>query len=296
MAQVLTRPSSVRARLKDYWALTKFLQTALLVVTGVSAYALTAGLPLDPRETLGAAAALYLSVSGCTVLNMLLDKDIDARMERTANRPLPAGRVGDGEALGLGIGLSVVGLLLAFGVDFLFGLLVALGFFFDLLIYTAWLKRRSPLSIVLGGVAGGMPVLAGRTLALGRVDVVGLLLAGSILLWIPSHILTLAIRYADDYRRAGVPVWPNVYGVRPARLFIAGANLLNTLVLMGCTFLLHVHPTARWLLLALGLGMFGFSGVELVRPTARRNWLLFKLASVYMLLSSLLLTVGSLYR
>jgi len=279
----------------DFWALIKSRQTVLLVTTGFCAYALTRGLPFDPVEAMWMGGGLLLSISGCTVLNMLLDQDIDARMERTASRPLPAGRIRLLEAGIFGGLLSVVGLGLSFGLDLQFGVMVALGFVFDLLVYTAWLKRRTPLAIVFGGVAGGMPVLAGRVSALGRVDLVGLLLGGSVLLWIPSHILTLALRYADDYRRARVPVWPNVYGPRATRLVIAGANLLNTLVLAACTFLLRVHPVVQGVLLAMGLGMFGFSAFQLVAPTERRNWLLFKLASLYMLASSLLLTVGSMF-
>jgi len=294
MTRMLAKQWDTLTWVKDFWALIKFLQTALLVITGLSAYVLTRGLPFDPLEAVWMAAGLLLSVSGCTVLNMILDRDIDARMDRTADRPLPAGRISPGAAALFGGLLSGAGLALAFGLDVRFGVVIALGFAFDLLVYTAWLKRRTPISIVLGGVAGGMPVLAGRVLALGRVDLVGLLLAGSVLLWIPSHILTLAIRYADDYRRAGVPVWPNVYGPRSTRMFVAGANLLNTLVLAACTFLLRVHPATQVVLLGMSLGMFGFSVRQLIAPTERRNWLLFKLASIYMLASSLLLTVGSL--
>ena len=294
MLETLVQRRITWTRLRDLWALIKSRQTALLLITGFCAYTLTRGLPFDPLEAVWMTAGLLLSISGCTVLNMLMDRDIDARMERTASRPLPAGRLRPLEVIIFGGLLSAVGLGLSFGLDLRFGVVVALGFAFDLLVYTAWLKRRTPLSIVFGGVAGGMPVLAGRVLALGRVDLVGLLLSASVLLWIPSHILTLAIRYADDYRRAGVPVWPNVYGPRATRLFIAGANLLNALVLAACAFLLHVHPVTLVLLLGMSLGMFGFSALQLMTPTEQRNWLLFKLASFYMLISSLLLTVGSL--
>jgi protoheme IX farnesyltransferase len=139
-----------------------------------------------------------------------------------------------------------------------------------------------------------MPVLAGRVLALGRVDAIGVLLAGSVLLWIPSHILTLAIRYADDYDRAGVPMWPNLCGPRATRLFIATANLLNTLVLTAAGTMLRIHPIPLLLLLGASLGMLTLSALQLVAPTERRNWVLFKAASLYMLASSLLLTLGSL--
>lgn len=281
-----------QARLVDYWSLIKFRQTALLLFTGFSSYVLTLGLPLDSREALWMATGLLLSISGCTALNMLLDRNIDARMGRTVDRPLAAGRLRPLEAIVFGGGLSGVGLAHCFALDRRFGIIVALGFAFDLLVYTAWLKRRTPLSIVFGGVSGGMPVLAGRVLALGRIDVVGILLASSVLLWIPSHILTLALRYSDDYRQADVPVWPNVYGRRATRLVIAGANLLNVMALMICALLLRVHAVAFILLLGTSLGMFILAALQLVAPTDERNWVLFKVASLYMLASSLLLTVG----
>ncbi|MBN1180041.1 MAG: UbiA family prenyltransferase [Anaerolineae bacterium] len=281
-----------RTRLADYWSLIKFPQTALLLITAFCAYLLTHGLPADLPQVAGMAAALFLSVGGCTALNMVLDRDIDARMGRTASRPLAGGRIRPLSGALFGGALSAVGLALAFALDVRFGGVVAAGFLFDLLVYTAWLKRRTPLSIVFGGVAGGMPVLAGRVLALGRIDWVGVLIAASILLWIPSHILTLALRYADDYRRAGVPTWPIVYGVAPTRAFIAVANLLNVGVLTACGLLLRINALALALLLALSCGMVVLAVRQLVAPTERGNWRLFKLASIYMLASSLLLTVG----
>jgi protoheme IX farnesyltransferase len=225
---------------------------------------------------------------------MFLDRDIDARMSRTAHRPLPAGDVRPAETLVFGVLLSAIGLILSFKLDLPFGLVVTAGFVLDLLVYTAWLKRRTPFSIILGGVSGGMPILAGRVLGLGRVDAIGVLLAGSVLLWIPSHILTLAIRYAHDYERAGVPMWPNAYGPRATRGFIAMANLLNTLVLTSAGAMLRISRLPLVLLLGTSLGMFILSALQLVAPTERRNWVLFKAASLYMLASSLLLTLGSL--
>jgi protoheme IX farnesyltransferase len=281
-------------RLRGFWALTKFRQTALLLVTGICAYTLTQGLPFNPFEGLRMATALLLSISGCTALNMLLDRDIDARMSRTADRPLPAGDVGPAEALVFGGLLSAIGLSLSFALDLPFGLVVTAGFLLDLLVYTAWLKRRTPFSIILGGISGGMPILAGRVLALGRVDAVGALLAGSVLLWIPSHILTLALRYTDDYERAGVPMWPQAYGRRATRLFIAITNVLNTLILASAGMMLRIHRLSLLLLFGASLGIFALSAVQLVAPTERRNWVLFKAASFYMLVSSLVLTLGSL--
>jgi protoheme IX farnesyltransferase len=285
---------TVFARMEELGTLIKSRQTVLLLFTGLCTYALTHGLPFDVLETSWMAAGLLLSISGCTVLNMLLDRDIDALMGRTAVRPLVTGRVRPGEALALGGALSLAGLGLSFRLDLRFGAVVALGFVFDLLVYTAWLKRRTPLSIVFGGIAGGMPVLAGRVLALNRVDIIGLLLCSSILFWIPSHILTLTIRHAEDYRNAGVPTWPGVYGVRRTQTFIAGANLANAVIVEICALLLRVHPLMQAVLLGASLGLCGLSIAQLTAPTQRRNWLIFKLASLYMVLSLSLLTIGGL--
>jgi protoheme IX farnesyltransferase len=290
--EALVKRRVIHTRLRDYWSLIKFRQTALLLITGFSSYLLARGLPFDPHEAIGMTIGLLLSIAGCTALNMLLDRDVDAQMGRTVDRPLAAGRMRPLEAAIFGGTMSVVGLMHCFVLDLRFGIVVALGFVFDLLVYTAWLKRRTPFSIVLGGVSGGMPVLAGRVLALGRGDVTGVLLASSVLLWIPSHFLTLTLRYADDYHRAGVPVWPNVYGRRSTQFFIAVANLLNVLVLMACALLLRVHMAVFVLLLGMSVGMLVLASFQLVAPTDKRNWILFKVASLYMLASSLLLTVG----
>lgn len=136
-------------------------------------------------------------------------------------------------------------------------------------------------------------MLARRVPALSRVDLVGILLATSVLLWIPSHILTLAIRYAADYERAGVPAWPAVYGPEPTRLFIAATNLLNTLVLRSTAVLLHVNRATLLMLLAMSIALFSLSAWQLISPCERRNWLLFKAASLYMLASSLLISLGA---
>lgn len=116
------------------------------------------------------------------------------------------------------------------------------------------------------------------------------------MLWIPSHILTLGLRYAHDYGRAGVPTWPLVYGPRATRMFIAGANLLNALVLTVCALLLQIHPVALTLVLGSSLLMTILAMLQLFNPTEARNWLLFKVASIHMLLSMLLLAMGTILR
>ncbi len=282
-----------KAAIRAYLALTKPLQTVLLLITGVCAYALSRPGTVAWGEMVAAALALTGAVAGCTVLNMVLDRDIDARMGRTVRRPLPSGAVSVRAALIFGLALSVPGLTLAWALSPLFGLVVSLGFAIDLGVYTLWLKRRTPLSILFGGVSGGMPALAGRALAVGQVDAVGLLLAAGVLLWIPAHILTLATHYAREYHLAGVPVWPNVYGPTATRRVVAVATLLDVAVLVTAGWLLQIHPMAMGVLALLGTGLTGLSVALLIRPSQRLNWVLFKFASLYMLGAFVCLTVGT---
>jgi len=131
----------------------------------------------------------------CTVCNKEFDRDIDASMGRTQKRPLPSGLVQPGEALKLGIVLSILGVGWALILDPLYGSIVFAGLFFDVIVYTVWLKRRTAWSIIWGGVSGGMPILAGRALGMGQIDWIGIALAASVLFWIPTHIMTFNIRY-----------------------------------------------------------------------------------------------------
>jgi len=292
-AGVAVRPvPSLGERLAGYWALIKSKQTLLLYATGICAYIVSMGGRAPHAHVLLFSAALLLSISGCTALNMVLDRDIDAVMERTRTRPLVRGVISARAAAVYGAVLSLAGLALSFALRWQAGVVIAMGFVFDLGVYTLWLKRRSPLSIIFGGISGGMPALAGRVLATGRVDVVGILFVLSILLWIPSHIVTLSIKYAEDYRRGGVPVWPNVYGERSARYFIAVSNLLNALVLFACGLLLEIARPALVLLMLSAGAMIGLAGWGILRPSERITWVLFKAASMYMLLSFLLITFG----
>jgi protoheme IX farnesyltransferase len=274
-------------------ALTKQKQTILLLVTGVGAYALTLPGAIVWPQLLVGALSLWLSVSGCTVLNMVLDRDIDAKMARTASRPLPMGEVSVRSALLYGCALSLPGLGLAWSLGATFGAVVTAGFAIDFVVYTAWLKRRTPLSILVGGVSGGMPALAGRALALGEIDIVGILLAVGVLLWIPAHILTLAMRRSDEYRAAGIPAWPSVYGPTATRRLIAGSSIIGACTLFAAGWLLRVPTAALTVLALLGLTLCALAIGGLLRPSDRHDWALFKAASIYMASSFGCLVVGA---
>ena len=275
-----------------YWPLIKSLQTGLLLVTGFTGY-ISANCPvLTWDHTLGLLISLFLTVSGSTVLNMVYDRDIDAKMKRTAQRPLPAGKLSAQEALTVGLLLSSFGMGLAFALSELFGWVVFAGWFLDVLVYTVWLKRRTAWSIVWGGISGGMPILAGRVLAVGEIDLIGILLTLAILLWIPTHILTFSMRYYDDYQRAGVPTFPSSYGYQTTRVIIALSSLGAALSIgIGAVALGLAWGYLR-LLAVLTMGIIGLSLVSIYKPSERVNFGLFKFASLYMLSSMLIFAFG----
>jgi heme o synthase len=281
-------PGSKKARC---WSLIKSPQTGLLLATGLAGY-LSVRIPEGAWPTLlGLVVSLTLAISGSTVLNMAYDADIDARMKRTCWRPLPAGQVSVREAVVFGSILSALGVGLALAMSPLYGTIVFAGLFFNLVIYTVWLKRRTPYSILIGGLAGGMPVLAGRTLALGRIDAVGILLALGVLLWIPTHIMTFSMRYFDDYRAAGVPTFPASYGLVATRVVIAASSLAAALVMAGVAAMIGVHWGWLRLLAILGAGLLGLAMWGLVRPSERASFTLFKYASLYMFASMAVMAV-----
>jgi len=279
---------------RRYWPLFKSLQTGLLLITGLAGY-MSGRCPVLTWQTLlGLAGSLFLAISGSTVINMVYDRDIDARMQRTCGRPLPSGQVTPRKALLLGLGCSAAGVGWAAVLDLRYGLVVFAGLFFDVVIYTLWLKRRTPYSIVFGGIAGGMPVLAGRTLAVGGVDAVGLLLALAVVLWIPTHIMTFSIRYEQDYRAAGIPTFPSTYGVAMTRALIALSSVAAGAAMVIAAVLLGMEWGYLCLLGLLSAGLLALALSSLVRPSERAYFGVFKYASVYMLGSMLLLMVAAL--
>jgi len=265
--------------MRDLWSLIKSRQTALLLFTGIAGYASAADPAGGWAPLIG---ALLTTISGATVLNMVYDRDIDRLMARTKNRPLAAGRLSPAPALALGIALSGGGLVWAFAEDALFGLVILAGWFLDAVVYTVWLKRRTPWSVVWGGISGGMPALAGRTLALGRIDLVGLLLALAVLLWIPTHIMSFSIKYAADYAEAGVPVFPNTHGTGFTQRVISVSTLLAALTMLAATWLLALPWGVIGVAACLGAVLVGLAANALVRPSVQVNFRLFKFASVYM--------------
>ena len=276
-----------------YWSLIKSLQTGLLLSTGLAGF-MSARCPvMHWYDFLGLAVSLFLAIAGSTVINMWYDRDIDAKMKRTCNRPLASEKVSPAEALRLGLVLAVLGVGLAATMSPLYGLVVFAGLFFDVTVYTIWLKRRTCWSIVWGGVSGGMPILAGRVFGLGRVDGIGILLALAVLFWIPTHILTFSMRYHEDYQAAGIPTFPSAYGFPATRLTIAISSVIAALSIAAAGTLIGMQWGFVRLLAVLSAGLFLLAIASVIRPTERVNFGLFKYASLYMLAAMVLLSIGT---
>jgi protoheme IX farnesyltransferase len=274
---------NTQSAIRRYWPLIKSLQTGLLLATGIAGYVSAHNPNGTWPSLLGMVGSLFLAISGSTVLNMAYDRDIDAVMKRTCWRPLPAGLVSVREAAILGGVLSALGVGWALMLAPLYGLVVLAGLFFDAVVYTAWLKRRTPYAILIGGLAGGMPVLAGRVLAIGQIDVIGVMLALGVLFWIPTHIMTFSMRHFDDYRAAGIPTFPGAYGFYATRVVIAISSLTAALVMAWVAATIGVQMGLMRLLGALGVGLLALAILGVARPSPRASFALFKYASLYML-------------
>jgi protoheme IX farnesyltransferase len=271
--------------------LIKSLQTGLLMTTGIAGY-MSARCPVIYWSTLlGLAGSLFLAISGSTMLNMWYDQDIDAKMKRTCNRPLSAGKVSPRHVLRLGLAMSLVGVLWAALLSPLYALVVFAGWFFDVLVYTIWLKRRTAWSIVWGGIAGAMPVLAGRVIGTGQIDWIGLALGLAVLFWIPTHILTFNMRYFEDYQSAGLPTFPKRYGFPATRLAISVASVLAGLAMGAAALGLGLTQGSLQLMGLLSGGLLALAVYCLLRPSERANFTLFKYASLYMMFSMLLIAL-----
>lgn len=279
---------------EKYLPLVKSRQTILLTLTGAAGYLSQSGPHTDWLRFAFMVGSLMVTISGCTVLNMLFDRDIDRKMVRTRHRPMAEGRVSVSTATMLGSGLITIGLIWSALLSLPYFAVVLVGAFLNVLVYTLWLKRRSIWSIVLGGVAGGMPILAGRVLAIGGLDWFGLLLALVIVVWIPSHNMSLSIRYSADYLLAGIPTVVSIYGEAASRLIISSSSLLVGLLMLTIFVYLGYPGAVLYILLFISLGWVGLAILAWIRPTESLSTYLYKVSSLYILASMLLLSFGGL--
>jgi heme o synthase len=280
-------------RIKLYLPLIKSPQTGLLLATGVAGY-LSAHEPVHIPTLVAMAISLFLAISGSTILNMWYDHDIDAKMDRTHKRPAASGKLSRQEVFLVGMGISILGMAWSILINPFYGLIVFAGWFFDVVIYTLWLKRITCWSIVWGGISGAMPILAGRVLATGSIDLIGILLAASILFWIPTHILTFSIKYQKDYAAASVPTFPSRYGIPFTRGVIAFSSILAAISIGWASILIGLSAGYLRLFAVLTAGLLLLAFATFRVQSERANFGLFRYASLYMLSAMIILAMQAL--
>ena len=230
------QPITDEAQFGDYVALLKPRVMSLVVFTALVGL-LAAPVSVHPMVAFAAILFIAVGAGASGALNMWWDADIDRVMERTRRRPIPAGKVEAGEALGLGLalsGMSVV--LLALVANFMAAALLAFTIFFYAVVYSMWLKRSTPQNIVIGGAAGAFPPVIGWVVATGAMSVEAWLMFALIFMWTPPHFWALALFMRSDYDDAGVPMLTVTHGRRVTRNHILGYTVALAVLAVGTGF------------------------------------------------------------
>jgi len=204
----------------DYYGLMKPRVMSLVVFTAMVGL-ICAPTSMNPFMAIASILCIAVGAGAAGALNMWYDRDIDAVMSRTKKRPLPAGKVSPSSVLAFGVVMSMVSVLgLSIAANYLAAGLLAFTIFYYFVIYTVWLKRRTPQNIVIGGAAGAFPPMIGWAAAGGGITFESLVLFVIILLWTPPHFWALALYKQGDYGKAGIPMMPNAKGAKSTRLQI----------------------------------------------------------------------------
>jgi len=285
--------------LKNYFEVTKPPIVFLLVFTSVATMIIAwkdTLAPLTPTLLIVATVAIAAASAGCDTLTSYVDRDIDAVMRRTRKRPIPSGRIVPRRALTWGLLLSAVGLSLAYWINPLSFLWIALGVIDNVVVYSLLLKRRSSLNIILGGISGGLPVMFGWSAVTNGIALLPILLAALVVLWFPGHIWSLAIFIRDDYKRAKIPMLPVV-----TKLKTALRCIVSTIVLMiPFSLWIWVVGGFGWLYLAVAVA-FGawvfYINIQLfLHPNDKMAYKAFKVSSPYLFALFFAMIVDSLAR
>ena len=257
----------------------------LLVITAVTsmfAASKLVGPELDYWGLLHIIIAGALASAGSSALNHYYDRDIDPLMKRTSTRPIPSGRMKPNSVLLYGLTVSVISVVYgALTLNYISAFFIALGIFFYVIIYTAWLKRLNSSNIVIGGFAGSAASMAGWSAATGSMDILGFLIGFLVFVWTPSHFWCLAMKMKDEYSEAKVPMLPVLIGMQKTSTYI----LVNTLILLPYSLMLYAF--------GMGLVYTGIAaaagGLMLVYhykltklPTSEFAWKAYKVTAPYL--------------
>jgi protoheme IX farnesyltransferase len=256
--------------LRDYWLLLKPNVMSLVVFSGAVGLYLAPG-TLHPLMVVTALLCIAVGAGASAALNNGYDHDIDRLMPRTARRPTAAGRIAPDEALGFGVTLAIMSVMvMGLGVNWVAAALLALTIAFYVFVYTMLLKRRTPQNIVIGGAAGALPPMVGWAAVTGDVGLASLSLFAIIFMWTPPHFWALSLYRANDYARAGVPMLPVVAGHESTRRHILAYTLALLPVSLLPLALGFAGPVYGAIALAFG-GAFVLLAARLWRDRTQRT-------------------------
>ena len=276
---------TVANTVRNYYELTKPKIWYLLVFTAFGA-ALTASLlfnisiqPLTWLLLIGGVAAGSAAADTLTGYN---DRDIDAIMDRTRGRPIPSGRVSPQKALIFGLILTAISLIFSWFINIWAFALMAFGLFDNIIVYSKWLKRRSQINIILGGFSGAAPAMIGYVAVTTQNIEIGLVMAGLVFLWIPTHIWSLALHFKRDYTKAGIPMLPIVSSEKKSVRIIEWTTLM--MVVFSILPFFFNQFGLIYLITAgiFGVAMIGVSIWLLTKPSEKVSWIVFKFSSPYL--------------
>jgi heme o synthase len=236
MTDMSVQDQPYEAGMGDYFALMKPRVMSLVIFTALVGL-LVAPTPVHPFIGFLAILCIAVGAGASGALNMWWDADIDAKMRRTAKRPIPSGRVQPGEALGIGLALSGFSIVLLWlATNALSAGLLAFTIFFYAVIYSMWLKRATPQNIVIGGAAGAFPPMIGWAVATGSVSIESVLMFALIFMWTPPHFWALALFVKTDYGDADVPMLTETHGRDSTRRHVIAYAVLLAPVALGIGF------------------------------------------------------------
>ena len=257
----------------------------LLVITAVtSMYAASKliGPELEMWGLLHIIIAGALASAGSSALNHYYDRDIDPLMKRTSTRPIPSGRIKPNSVLIYGLAVSVISVVYgALSLNYVSAFFIALGIFFYVIIYTAWLKRLNSSNIVIGGFAGSAASMAGWSAATGSMDILGFLIGFLVFVWTPSHFWCLAMKMKDEYSEAKVPMLPVLIGMQKTSTYI----LVNTLILLPYSLMLYAFGMGivYTVIAAASGGLMLVYHYKLTKlPTSEFAWKAYKVTAPYL--------------
>ncbi|OGO17563.1 MAG: protoheme IX farnesyltransferase [Chloroflexi bacterium RBG_16_50_11] len=268
--------------LAAYWRITKPTMVMLLVFTGMVGFVVASQGTFPARTFSFMLLSLAFSCAGANTLTCYLDRDIDAVMQRTRHRPIPAMKISPGKALIFGVLLVALSIVCAVSLNLLTAVIILAGVINNVVMYSLWAKRRTWMNIFIGSIAGGLPALAGYAAYANNLDLRSGLLAGIVIAWIPVHIWSIAFKHREDYARAGVPMLPVLVGREKMVRIIALVTILMVAISLVPAGLALFGPFYLYGAIILGIIILLLSFWLVYRPTERSAWLVFKASNIYL--------------